>query len=745
MFKRNIVIFISIFLIIEISGVLDKDIVVFGNTLDKVQIQPVGEKVGTIHSNSSLQSTGYINQLITRASQLDRVEEEMEMFYFVPMNEKGTNNYIEIHYTHSSLLIPTLSTLTVYIDDEPQESVFLTEETSDGGKLRIPLQEENLTPGYHKITLNKYSVISDNICTDQNSPANWVKLLPSSFIFIDTKSSVMIEQGLSEYPFPFAEEGIYSEDYSVILLPDNPSASILSAAVQINSYLSLKGSGEQHITIMTESEWWKSKEEIKHVVAIGSIDSWSTEMKGLLPYEDVNNNEFILKMFTINKAQEKEKKELLFVLAKNDHVIAENMHILTDDMAVNQLTGNELVIQTPMLNKSNKKEEQKYSFEDYGYPSIIVDEIKQNSNSLFFNLPTWMLRDEESFLLLKVKFSQMLLEHLDEDDLKQEWLNGFTIYLNGIPKTFALTNVIKEENKDELEIKIPLIEFNLQEQNTRTVEVSFESNIRDVDNACNNDNKTGRWIMIENSSYFDGEFNMNASNSFHFFPGPFMNEFGFKKTAVIVPENIDGHFLTQLAAVTNMFYKTTQNTLIQLNNIPLILKEPLSEEQQEELENYHIIMLGEINRYGLFKDRVQDFLVQYESSMWKLNQFNIINEATNFVSWIQPSVWNKERSMIIFQGKEIEADKVVDEVLLMHLQNNLSDGQMLALSANGNISTIYFNNDSTLHETENNLKDTEEKMNNRIPYEIYIFIFSLIVIVFILYMYLRNRRKIDGK
>src|SRR5690606_39018387 len=90
--------------------------------------------VAVSSANVSGSSPGYVHRFLNEPLILDGVDRAHDLYYYVPKAQLGDQNYLELDLSHSELLLPTQSTLTVLVDNQPLQSIFLTEETRQEGK-----------------------------------------------------------------------------------------------------------------------------------------------------------------------------------------------------------------------------------------------------------------------------------------------------------------------------------------------------------------------------------------------------------------------------------------------------------------------------------------------------------------------------------------------------------------------------------------------------------------------------------
>ncbi|WP_429843691.1 cellulose biosynthesis cyclic di-GMP-binding regulatory protein BcsB [Brevibacillus sp. FIR094] len=690
----------------------------------------LAKQAKTTYASNGLDKTpGTVLRFTSEPVTLDGVNESFDYFYSVPRATIGSNNYLEISFSHSELLNGTRSTLTVSVDDRPLKSVFLTKETAQQGKIRIPLGADETALGFHKITITKHSLLTDKICDDQNDPANWVKIDKSSFAFLDTQAVTSSADLLREYPVPFVEPGNSTEVFTKIVVPDAADPDVVAAALKVATSLSAQTATKRPIPIQTESEW-KAKGELGHVIAIGNPEGWTGPLKTLVAEQGIATREQKLGLDTYQMRvnQSAEAKLLLLVSRGKETHLAETIHLLTDKEMNKQLAGNQLAVKQVPRVQAAEQNPISLSLASGGYSHVMLEHGKSRTEQVTLKIPShWKITGDVT-LDLKLKISPLLMQKYEGEDKPQHQL---TVTVNGVPYTVMLQQLKAVDDNDNYHVSIPISQSVIKEAN-HGLTVSFSASMNQKGDVCAPENNMGRWVFIDKESSLKVPHEVPAQRSFRYWPAPFVQDTGLKDTAFLLPEKWTGSYLSQFSMLMNDMLAEVSN---QKGSSFVIFQEPLNEEALQEIVSYNVIAMGDIERYPSLQ-KVQGQLLINEAK--QLNQYHVINETSRYVAWIQPSIWNQERTLSVFQsadeskagqGTFLHAD------LLNYLKNSNEDGQIVVMSKSNEVFSIQLED-----QEEKQTKGINEVVGN-IPLWLIGVILAVFLIVLVIFIRLLKKEK----
>jgi hypothetical protein len=148
---------------------------------------------------------------------------------------------LEIHFSHSPVLIERLSSMTVSINDNAVDSAFLSVENARNGVVRWEVPSEYLKLGeMNKINITAKMRSDLELCDDVHSPALWLTLEDESKLIVRYREKP-VTLDVSRFPTSYLRPDIfYSESkgqsrHAMIVIPANPSAEVLNAVAVVSA------------------------------------------------------------------------------------------------------------------------------------------------------------------------------------------------------------------------------------------------------------------------------------------------------------------------------------------------------------------------------------------------------------------------------------------------------------------------------------------------------------------------------
>ncbi|MBD0383235.1 cellulose biosynthesis cyclic di-GMP-binding regulatory protein BcsB [Paenibacillus sedimenti] len=662
----------------------------------KIDIQATYLKEGslaTFSSNVSTASPGYLARLTNDNISMTKVDSIQQLFYSVPRTDVSDGSYIDLDISYSDLLLPGSSTITVQIDGRPLKSIPLTRESSSRLITRIPLGSDDVTPGFHSVTIVKHSTVSNEICSDEENPANWLKINRSSAIFINTNTTLTTNDALKNYPFPFVEPSIQDEMYGAVLLPDHPSADLISSALQIANYFSSRTATKRPTPIMTESEWIR-KDHLIPAIALGGMSDWSGPVKQMMQDNQiqVQSEQLSLDTFAVKDQKNNDVRQLLLVTGTDAKVVKDHIHLLTEKDFVDQLAGNQLVVNDLPKAANTQTAEKPVTLESLGYTNITLDSMKSSSERITYSIPSFWKLTGESNLRLKVGISSLLQnDTLNEKSSKSTSIGqaaaanmntGLTVIINDIPKTISLEEILKAKKEDDSYlVTLPLAPY-LKDNKTGTLNISFTAHLNETYNACAPKTNTGKWIFIDKNSSIQLPHEVQQETSFKYWPAPFVGDQGLNRTVFLLPKDVNEGMLSQFAVLTkDMTSQASKDSAI------TIVRDQ-DPDLDKKLKDRNVVVIGNPNSFVSLQSYKDQLMVNPNKGQFHLADFNIINETTEYAAWIQPSIWDKERVMAVFQageGNKKATNTFVHANLLQFLNNEQKSSQVVVMSNSGEV------------------------------------------------------------
>ncbi|MFB1049847.1 cellulose biosynthesis cyclic di-GMP-binding regulatory protein BcsB [Paraliobacillus sp. JSM ZJ581] len=646
-------------------------------------------------------------------------------FYFtLPRKNIGNKSYLELVVSSSDLLIEDLSSLTVLINEQPIQSISI-KNSLEFKSIKIPLHRDFLTDGVNKISIQTQTYINTDVCFDQIDAANWMILHKTSYAFIDTKKSNDTKDLLNFYPYPFVTPGTQEEIHTSIVIPNNSSGDVMKAALQLGQYLSKQTTAKNIVPIFFENEWNDNISE--HVIALGELDAWEDKIANKITFKDISLQSNELYLTNVLEKSEKSSKQVLFVTANNEQTLIEKSTILTDDKLVSQLTGNALKIGSmPEIDPSIAKAERTLPLVN---EPITLNDSQLNSETFYLDIPSYWNIKNEATLNLSFRASPLLKEWNDSNLENQL---GLTVYINDVPHTVPLAKVLKGEVENEKNVYN--YSFNVPTElllNQELVAIHFEFNNPNTPEECRQRYKSGNWVTIEKDSVLDVPHEIDDNLSFTNWPAPLIKteQNNYDDVAFVIPESIQKNGLNQIALLVNNLasHYTFNNYQIVRGN--------LDELDQDIRSEHHLVILKAAND-NFYGDKNQLIVPWSTEGKPDLASFGFITETASYVSWMQPSIWNEEKTMVFFKSLDTDEEApYIHKEFFQSLSTIDSSKQSQILVINKADEVNSFGND----ENNKNEKVVQESVNNNT--KILIIVFSTILLVGVIVFLIIWRKK----
>jgi hypothetical protein len=150
---------------------------------------------------------------------------------------------VRLLFSHSPLLDPAQSAITLFFNGEPIASVALDEQNAVSGELVGPLPSGNAMPGRANTILVRAILQLEDPCADPESSSAWLRLDSASSLHLTHHDQAVAGyMDMDYWPMPFSA----SRDLSDVAfsLPASPSDSEYTDAMRLSSYLGASNRGD---------------------------------------------------------------------------------------------------------------------------------------------------------------------------------------------------------------------------------------------------------------------------------------------------------------------------------------------------------------------------------------------------------------------------------------------------------------------------------------------------------------------
>lgn len=183
----------------------------------------------------TIQETYSLHQLGHRASvQLQGIRNTEYLEFNVPRDRLVTGSQLELVYTPSPALLPTLSHLRVYFNDElAGVAPILEEHIGKQSRHSIPLDPQ-LVSDFNRVRIELVGHYTD-LCEDLANTAIWVDISRHSAITLDARR-LLTQNDFSHFPSPFHDPRSSAPLELPMVFAGSPNTAVQRAAAIMASY-----------------------------------------------------------------------------------------------------------------------------------------------------------------------------------------------------------------------------------------------------------------------------------------------------------------------------------------------------------------------------------------------------------------------------------------------------------------------------------------------------------------------------
>lgn len=574
---------------------------------------PVGAN-GDITSPLPIKSTGSISErpLTMNDDILPGETSSRTYTYTVSHDESASKSkFLSLDWSHSELLIPP-SALTIEIDGEPIQSVALSKNTAED-HLTMPLRDEHLTKGTHEITVRFTGILRGRMCDTGNTSGSWLTVRSSSFISIDNKTNLSLNEYSSSFTQTFNEK-------LTIVLPDRPDSDSYEAALLL--YRQLKNDASDSDNVFIEYEQQLKSLNGKYIF-VGETDSFTGPVATLINNLDINLEDGDMLLERANLVDKGNSVDALFVLTNNSDSFEGKLNHLLLERHRQQLDGEKLILSSTPASQTTKDV---VSLRTLGASDLMLSGTQAKSTNYFYPLP---VINATSSVDIDVSFK--LSESLAVKEEGQPPAE-LIAWINNVPHSVPLDN-----DPDDMGIhhqKVRIAPSTLER--ATFLDVSFEARGLRSEAPCA-DNDVDRWIYVSS----DSQVTLPTSN------GNTNNEVFLNMTSLFATEK--GMVLVVPDEDSMATMKNVANVISGLPITPLTHQIEVvraSELDESMLEDQSVMFIGNPEETAVLKEKQDEWVVSGDEGV-DLTQYGFTPETSAEYAWIQPSPWNTDRALVV--------------------------------------------------------------------------------------------------
>ncbi|QEK12783.1 cellulose biosynthesis cyclic di-GMP-binding regulatory protein BcsB [Crassaminicella thermophila] len=579
--------------------------------------------------------------------------------------------FLELIFSQSDIKEYKSSTLNVYLNDFPIKSIKLFDKGVNNQIIRIKLPIDKIINDYNAIKFKIYHRITDEPCTDEINPANWLVLHKNSYVHIVYEEKVD-SISLKEYPYPYFISALDQPVKTVITLPLDATSGQITAAMKLAADFGRRAPFKN--LDLTISPFYELLENDKKNNNIIHICNTSNLPKEFLKYISDEERAILKERAMIKEviSPYNSNKRLLLIISDDDERLINVVQALGDNKLILQMKDN-----TQYINYIHKREKdiitnkRKITLKDFGYDDRVLEGIFFQQASYGVNIPKGRILKEDASVNIFMRYSKTL--NFDKSSV--------TVYLNDIPIGDKELSYKKSDN-DCLSIKIPK---KFRKKSYLELKIVFYLEPKNYN--CYGQKSSNIWAVILNESNFDLPYEFTNERFLEYYPSPFVRDGKFNDFLFVLPEKINRHILSMAG---NIFTFMGHN-INALEDFKVIKANELKESYKQK----NMILLG-TPKGNRWIAKVNEYLnVPFDKKMNRLignEKIPLLDKFCRNAATIQiiKSPWNESKSLMVVSGVEEKNIKWAEAFLKEYELILKLKGDAVVIDNTGNIYTGYY-------------------------------------------------------
>jgi len=597
------------------------------------------------------------------------VTNRQDYYFEIPRSRiVAPGSYVELHFGHSPALIQDRSTITVLLDDQPLGSQFLTTANQKDAKWKIGLDGLELDAGFHKFSLIVHLEATDDLCMDQNNPANWFVLHKESVIHLRYEDRE-VESDLSWYPIPFLEKGALEPYNTAFVVPDEPTERELLGLAKLARHFTGLVPNLEH-RVYRESDLTDDALKSGHQIWIGAAGSWNgpgagLELEALRASGGAGLEAGAVR---IRPSRWNPEYRTLMVTGQDDG-LDRAIAMMTDPVLYGQLSGSfagAAGVKTRMPASAGRTASagnaRTVTLESLHYGDLVVEGLMVGSAVIAYHVPA-------EFDITKGGKLHVLFRHSKSLNFAQ---SQAVVRINGIP---AASTYLSRETSDFGVLEADIPEAALQGSYINA-EIMFQFGT--AGEACSGGAFIGNWAVVDNASYFSFSSLPNRDLKLFNLPYPFVSESGWNPVTILLPDKPTSEELTLFAILNGQYGGDPESYAnVRLAALPdeLTGGEPWLED--------HLIVIGAAGRLPAWLHQADRVPVVHTDAGWQARAESVsLAESTREdagVIQLFPSPFRDGRDILMLTATTGERFDAIGAALLTPATREQMNGQVIVI------------------------------------------------------------------
>ncbi len=570
----------------------------------------------------------------------------LEYYFPIPENwtlQEGTQ--LNLVLSHSPLLKPDRSTMTVIVNDMAIHSGHLDETNQDRANISIDLpvhifQDDSERAEGYVVLIQLFMRLTDEICEETNNPALWATIHQDSTLTLVAEPRPITDD-LALLPYPLIVKNALDQNSVTFSFDRTPANDDLNAAGQVAAYLGSKAT-QDLIEFQVHQDSTLAAQHPS--VAVGYSPAGTPA--------------------TAPSALEFQAHDGQAVLSLQGTSPLLSSRALRHPDYVSQLVGQRVEIRSAL---SNPTEAELWpwkfgaaTFWQLGVYEQTVRGVGQQSLFLFFERPAgWQLNTDEIYLDLHLTPSPMLL-------LNQ---SGVKVRINGID-VGAISYAEQPGEGDFYRIPLPADLMNISPAVTYTadlmVELVFEHQLQQE--GCEPIYAENAWTTVHSNSYFYFPHTTHKLPDLSVFPYPFLDPQENTPVWIVLPDTPSDQELASALLVSQILGKFTFNPWQEIN---------LTYASEIEALDENTILIGTAERNSW----VAQAEAELPPSQQRLVQTIVTQDAIGNLKEFE-SPWSGDKWVLIVAGPDDLG------ILAAALNSQIPSASIVAVRADGSLEPV---------------------------------------------------------
>ncbi|EUJ31264.1 hypothetical protein MFLO_09457 [Listeria floridensis FSL S10-1187] len=619
-------------------------------------------------------------------------------------------------YKVTQLLEQEASTITFSINDVPFYS-FKPDKNDPGTKeIEVEVPKNKLKKGANVLTIEGYvyTTLSDERCTIDETPANWLHIDKATTINVQYNERAF-KNTIADFSKRFTGIDTVKNHWSGIFTSaKNTDAELESGLRALSAYAARNPLDDEALGFSSVADS-ERRGKTDYQLVIAKFKNLDADFQN-----DVTDSSR-LKEEALVKLVNHSGKHILIVTSKNDAALETAGRLLANKDLTAQLGSDEKWVKQDedvATEKTKIDREIKLS-----YAGDKVKGIGHVEQEYFVKVPSNRMVADGTKVNLRFRYSQNL-------DFKHSLV---TILINGKPIGSKKLTADKANN-DSFTINVPK-DMNII--GNFNVTVAFDLILED--NYCGfiGDSEIP-WGYVTSDTTFDLHTSEKQELLFNYYPYPFITDGAYENTLVVLPNKVG---LTELATLENLFNLLGQFTDGNNGTLNVVNSKNLTNQNNKQ----NMIAIGKMTSNQVLKKANPNLYFAYNKTGTRFvsnEKMKIDSSYGDRIGSVQllPSVYNKNRALLAVTGATPEMTELGSTLLSSSEMLSKTYGDGVLIDQDENIHAYRFK--KVAGDTESfNLKRALEENSSAVPFLIVAALALGILVVAVVLLVRKYRKK----